>query len=86
MKKLPRFKSLVLLLVVALSAFNTPLAVAREPVRARHGMVASTNEMASRVGVEIMKRGVTQSTQPSRWHSHLQSRIQPQAISVAAAS
>jgi gamma-glutamyltranspeptidase/glutathione hydrolase len=30
---------------------------AREPVRGRHGMVASTNEVASRVGVEIMKRG-----------------------------
>jgi gamma-glutamyltranspeptidase/glutathione hydrolase len=34
-----------------------PLAAAREPVRARHGIVASTNEVASRVGVEIMKRG-----------------------------
>ncbi len=33
------------------------IVVAREPVRARHGMVASTNEVASRVGVEIMKRG-----------------------------
>ena len=33
------------------------MVVAREPVRARHGMVASTNEVASRVGVEIMKRG-----------------------------
>ena len=33
------------------------LVAAREPVRARHGMVASTNEVASRVGVEIMKRG-----------------------------
>lgn len=30
---------------------------AREPVRGRRGMVASTNEVASRVGVEIMKRG-----------------------------
>ena len=29
----------------------------REPVRARHGIVASTNEVASRVGVDIMKRG-----------------------------
>ncbi|HKN82899.1 MAG TPA: gamma-glutamyltransferase, partial [Pyrinomonadaceae bacterium] len=35
----------------------SPLATAREPVRAKHGMVASTNELASRVGVEIMKRG-----------------------------
>jgi len=32
-------------------------AASREPVRARHGIVASTNEVASRVGVDIMKRG-----------------------------
>src|SRR5690349_12970260 len=49
-----RIKIIVLLLVVAL---NVPVIVAREPVRARHGMVASTNEVASQVGVEIMKRG-----------------------------
>lgn len=30
---------------------------ARQPVRAKHGIVASTNEVASRVGVEIMKSG-----------------------------
>ncbi|HEV8429415.1 MAG TPA: gamma-glutamyltransferase [Pyrinomonadaceae bacterium] len=47
-------KVIVLLLVVAL---NVPANIAREPVRARHGMVASTNELASQVGVEIMKRG-----------------------------
>src|ERR1700752_2790582 len=47
-------KVIVLLLVVAL---NVPTTIAREPVRARHGMVASTNELASRVGVEITKRG-----------------------------
>jgi len=35
----------------------TALAASREPVRARHGIVASTNEVASRVGVDIMKRG-----------------------------
>jgi gamma-glutamyltranspeptidase/glutathione hydrolase len=29
----------------------------REPVRAQHGIVASTNELASRIGVDIMKRG-----------------------------
>src|SRR5918911_3864861 len=48
--------SRLLLLVVFINASVAPLA-AREPVRARHGMVASTNEVASRVGVEIMKRG-----------------------------
>lgn len=52
MKK--QIKVIVLLLVLAL---NVPVTIAREPVRARHGMVASTNEVASRVGVEIMKRG-----------------------------
>jgi gamma-glutamyltranspeptidase/glutathione hydrolase len=49
-----RIKIIVLLLVVAL---NVPVSFAREPVRARHGMVASTNEVASQVGVDIMKRG-----------------------------
>jgi gamma-glutamyltranspeptidase/glutathione hydrolase len=49
-----KIKVIVLLLVVAL---NVPVIVAREPVRARHGRVASTNEIASSVGVEIMKRG-----------------------------
>jgi gamma-glutamyltranspeptidase/glutathione hydrolase len=33
------------------------LAASREPVRARHGIVAATNEIASNVGVDIMKRG-----------------------------
>src|SRR5438132_2009759 len=32
-------------------------AASREPVRARHGVVASINEVASRVGVDVMKRG-----------------------------
>jgi gamma-glutamyltranspeptidase/glutathione hydrolase len=32
-------------------------AASREPVRAKHGIVASTNEIASQVGVDIMKRG-----------------------------
>jgi gamma-glutamyltranspeptidase/glutathione hydrolase len=46
--------ALILLLIFAPVA---SFAAAREPVRAKHGMVASTNEVASRVGVEIMKRG-----------------------------
>ena len=38
----------------SLSQF-APYAVAasREPVRAKHGMVASTNEVASQVGVDV---------------------------------
>ena len=35
----------------------TAIAASREPVRAKHGIVASTNEVASRVGVDVMKRG-----------------------------
>jgi gamma-glutamyltranspeptidase / glutathione hydrolase len=50
-------KPLRLFLVVALLLSQWMLAAAREPVRAKRGIVASTNEVASRVGVEIMKRG-----------------------------
>jgi gamma-glutamyltranspeptidase/glutathione hydrolase len=46
-------RTLALLLLV-----TTPLlAASREPVRAPHGMVASTSEIASRVGAEVMKKG-----------------------------
>ena len=50
-------KALRLFLIAALLLSQTIVVAAREPVRARHGLVASTNEVASRVGVEIMKRG-----------------------------
>jgi gamma-glutamyltranspeptidase/glutathione hydrolase len=50
-------KTLRLFLIVALLLSQWLVVVAREPVRAKHGMVASTNEVASRVGVDIMKRG-----------------------------
>ncbi|MEO8436277.1 MAG: gamma-glutamyltransferase [Pyrinomonadaceae bacterium] len=33
------------------------VAASREPVRARHGIVASTNQVASQVGVDVLKRG-----------------------------
>src|SRR5436190_10312319 len=46
----------IFLVLVFINASIAPLA-AREPVRAKHGMVASTNEVASHIGVEIMKRG-----------------------------
>lgn len=59
-----RIISALLLLFVGASLVRLPttetgitFAASREPVRARHGMVASTNEVASRVGVDIMKRG-----------------------------
>jgi len=48
--------------IAVISAFFLPLATpARaafaEPVRGKHGMVASQHELASRIGVEIMKKG-----------------------------
>jgi gamma-glutamyltranspeptidase/glutathione hydrolase len=45
--------------VVSPRAYDPTLvsAASREPVRARHGVVASINEVASQVGVDIMKRG-----------------------------
>jgi gamma-glutamyltranspeptidase/glutathione hydrolase len=45
---------------IALCAMSFPAAAraaSREPVRARHGMVVSVSEIASRVGVETMRRG-----------------------------
>ena len=57
-----RIRTTFLLVTVASSLIlqtqnGFSLAASREPVRARHGVVASTNEIASRVGVDIMKRG-----------------------------
>jgi gamma-glutamyltranspeptidase/glutathione hydrolase len=40
-----------------LESSTTTQAASREPVRARHGLVASTNETASKVGVDIMRHG-----------------------------
>ncbi len=39
------------------SVQQVAVAASREPVRAKHGMVASTNVIASQVGIDIMKRG-----------------------------
>jgi len=56
-----KFTIAVLLFCLTTSFYSsnssTALAASREPVRARHGIVASINEVASRVGVDIMKRG-----------------------------
>ncbi len=69
MNTLSKFGRLFLIPALALVFINAPVttfvqhssptvaAAAREPVRAKHGIVASTNQVASRVGVDIMKRG-----------------------------
>lgn len=54
MKKILVIAAVVL---ICLSTAPIPRAASREPVRARHGMVASTSEIASQVGADIMKRG-----------------------------
>src|SRR6476660_1913900 len=35
----------------------TARAASRQPVRARHGIVAATNQLAARVGVDVWQRG-----------------------------
>ncbi len=64
-----KLKSIVLSLAIAVVFVAAPfasisrlaptsaVAASREPVRAKHGIVASTNEVASRVGVDVLKRG-----------------------------
>jgi len=48
---------LIIISLLASASVRPAPAASREPVRARNGMVASVSEIASRVGVEIMKRG-----------------------------
>jgi gamma-glutamyltranspeptidase/glutathione hydrolase len=62
-------KRLVFTLIIAVTLATAPftsishlapptaVAASRPPVRAQHGIVASTNEVASRVGVDVLKRG-----------------------------
>ena len=52
----------VVFLIFALFASFMPMSVAvsaawREPVRAKHAMVASQHELASKIGIEIIKKG-----------------------------
>lgn len=51
-----RFTSLLVLTITLLGCWPVETAT-RRPVRAKHGMVASTSELASQVGVEMMKQG-----------------------------
>src|SRR5687768_17933293 len=61
--KLKRSYARAFIAIALLVSFSVapvaPVAVsaARQPVRAKHGIVASTNVVASQVGVDIMKRG-----------------------------
>lgn len=52
-----RFAGVALILITLVTPGAGLRAAAREPVRARHGMVASSSEIASRVGVEILQAG-----------------------------
>lgn len=60
-----RSLALVVLFAFLVSAFPlvlqqtqpTALAASRQPVRARHGIVAATNQLGERVGVQILQRG-----------------------------
>jgi gamma-glutamyltranspeptidase/glutathione hydrolase len=51
------FSALIILTILTSTAMPMAYAAAPEPVRARHGMVASVSEIASKVGVDMMKRG-----------------------------
>ena len=68
MKPLSKFQHILLTAALLIAFINGPivplvhlpstvLAASREPVRAKRGIVASTTEVASRTGVEIMRRG-----------------------------
>jgi gamma-glutamyltranspeptidase/glutathione hydrolase len=50
------FSLLSTFLATPFGAFNTS-AASREPVRAKRGIVASTSQIASQVGVDVLKRG-----------------------------
>src|SRR5215203_1323286 len=60
MKKFNRQIAFFVLFLFVLNLFPVPQKVSgawREPVRAKHGMVASQHELASKVGVEVLKKG-----------------------------
>src|SRR6267154_1237401 len=53
-----RHKSLILLLLAVVAGLGSPRAAgSTEPVHARHGIVVSVHELASRAGIEMMQAG-----------------------------
>src|SRR5687768_8689386 len=58
MKAIKKTFSVTLAIALLTLAIPTvPRAASREPLRARHGIVVSVSEIASRVGVETLRRG-----------------------------
>jgi gamma-glutamyltranspeptidase / glutathione hydrolase len=60
MKKINRQIAFFVLFLFLLNLFPLPqktLGAWREPVRAKHGMVASQHELASKIGVDVLKKG-----------------------------
>src|SRR5437868_14715124 len=53
------FTAILLLALLTTGAVVAPSAASPEPVRARHGIVASVSEIAAKVGVAVMQRGCT---------------------------
>src|SRR5215470_18415081 len=49
--------ALLVISLIAISSSIRPAGAARGPARAKHGMVASVSEIASRAGIEVMERG-----------------------------
>ncbi len=49
--------TIIIIAPISQRVTTTALAASRDPVRAKQGMVASTSQIASQVGVDVMKRG-----------------------------
>ena len=60
MKKIKRQIALFVLFLFVLNFFDFPpkaFGAWRDPVRAKHAMIASQHELASKIGVEVLKKG-----------------------------
>lgn len=57
MDRLKVFAGVVLMLAIAVAQVPVVTAASPDPVRGKHAMVASQHELASKIGVEIMKKG-----------------------------